>query len=206
MIITNEAYHNLIQIQWESRKKQLLKDPERTRTDWFLRLSRQLGELATEINDQCTDPTLLQRIISVAETLRSWYWLETEEKESYPTVIGNERHHQDQKWGPQHHTRNKWYIIAAEEAGEIAQAIEDNLDDKHLIHELIQTAAVLQAWCTSHDWFYEPDSPHTTHCKNCNETFETQPGDIIRCPDCHQTYFMDGRTAHTIVTTIPEIP
>ena len=193
MIITNEAYHNLIQIQWESRKDEHTEDVERARADWYLILGKQIGEIATEINDGCPDHKLLQDIVSLADTVRSWYWTETKVKTPFIDVIQKEREFQDAKWGPQNHSRMKWYLIAAEEAGEIADAVKSKDRDSLLITEIIQLSAVLQAWVTSRDWFYPPQDPHVTKCTNCETVFETQDGDIIRCPNCNTCHYMDGR-------------
>ena len=155
MLITTDAYHNLIQVQHEARKDELTEDPGRLRTEWQLKVAKQMGELATEINDGCRDQRLLQDIINLAETLRSWYWLETEDEIPFIDVMAKERKLQDEQWGPQNHHRMKWYLIAAEEAGEIADAVDSDETDIKLIPELIQLSAVLQAWVTSHDWFQE---------------------------------------------------
>ena len=49
MIITNEAYHNLIQVQCEARDRN--NDHTYTNKDWYLKISTKLGTLATGIND-----------------------------------------------------------------------------------------------------------------------------------------------------------
>ena len=40
--------------------------------------------------------------------------------------VRSERHRQDAKWGPQHHTPAEWLAILAEEVGEAARAIADS--------------------------------------------------------------------------------
>jgi len=38
----------------------------------------------------------------------------------------NERYRQEEKWGPQHHSKEKWLTILTEEVGEVARAILEN--------------------------------------------------------------------------------
>lgn len=63
-----------------------------------------------------------------------------------------ERVEQNKKWGPQRHPHETWYVIAAEEGGEVAQAIQvlkgwgKPTDAQNLYKEIIQQAAVLQAF------------------------------------------------------------
>lgn len=66
--------------------------------------------------------------------------------------IYKERERQNAKWGPQRHPHETWYVIAAEEGGEVAQAIQANkgwgkpTDAQNLYEEIVQQAAVLQAF------------------------------------------------------------
>lgn len=69
-------------------------------------------------------------------------------KEELLTHISEERDRQDQKWGKQNHSDEKWCIIMLEEAGEVAQAI--NLGDTTQAKiELIHLSAVIEAWLTT---------------------------------------------------------
>lgn len=38
----------------------------------------------------------------------------------------NERYQQELKWGPQHHSKEKWLAILVEEVGEVAKEILEN--------------------------------------------------------------------------------
>lgn len=40
--------------------------------------------------------------------------------------VRHERRKQEVKWGPQHHTKEKWFVILGEEVGEVANAILEN--------------------------------------------------------------------------------
>lgn len=180
MIITSPAYHRLIQTQWETRGP--INDPQLTDIDWNLKISTKLGQLAMSINDSAPDHTLLSDIVILADLLRSWYW--TRSKSEFIEELLLEQEIQISQWGEQHHTRTKWFLIAAEEAGEIAEAIEAEKNKDLLIMEIIQLSAVLSTWVTSHDWFYEPQTPHITNCKNCGTTFETAEAEIIKCKNC----------------------
>lgn len=59
--------------------------------------------------------------------------------------ILKERARQDQKWGVQSHSDERWYLILAEEVGEVAKSIVEN-DTENLEYELIQVMAVVYAW------------------------------------------------------------
>ena len=41
-------------------------------------------------------------------------------------AVMNERIRQEAKWGPQHHSKEKWLTILTEEVGEVARAILEN--------------------------------------------------------------------------------
>lgn len=154
MEVSLNAYQELIQIQWESRN--IENDPKLNSHQWNTQISAKMGEIATIINDNSPDQTLLNNIIIVADLLRSWYW--TSLKDDFNEAVKKERKIQDELWGEQEHSRRKWFMIAAEEAGEIAQAItETETKEPHrkITQEIIQLYAVLQAWVTSHDWFQE---------------------------------------------------
>lgn len=63
----------------------------------------------------------------------------------YMRIIDVEIARQQQKWGIQSHTNEKWYRILGEEFGEVARCINDgNLDN--LDEELVQCAAVIISW------------------------------------------------------------
>ena len=69
--------------------------------------------------------------------------------------ICKERKRQEAKWGVQHHHYLSWFLILAEEKGEVAKELTDvfvvphgrkPLDKEKLERELIQVAAVVVAW------------------------------------------------------------
>ena len=61
----------------------------------------------------------------------------------FQALVQTERLAQDNKWGPDKaHKFGKWYLILAEEMGELAKAI---LGDGNWLEELLQVAAVCQA-------------------------------------------------------------
>lgn len=75
-------------------------------------------------------------------------------KERFHDLIQIEREAQDEKWGEQRHSDEKWLAIAVEEFGEIAKAILEG-NEEELLEEIVQLAAVLQNWVTSRDFFFE---------------------------------------------------
>ena len=58
--------------------------------------------------------------------------------------VEEERRRQDERWGEQNHTQEKWYAILGEEFGEVGRAINEasHTDYKNLREELVQVAAV----------------------------------------------------------------
>ena len=76
-------------------------------------------------------------------------------KDAFNNLIQIERNAQDEKWGEQHHSDEKWLTILMEEVGEAAKAVlEEN--DEALLVEVVQIAAVLQNWVTSRDFYDSP--------------------------------------------------
>lgn len=59
--------------------------------------------------------------------------------------VEQERLNQISKWGKQEHSLADWYLILAEEVGEVAKAILEG--DKGLYKELVQVAAVAVQVC-----------------------------------------------------------
>ena len=58
----------------------------------------------------------------------------------------NERTRQNDIWGAQvQNTYDRWNVIAVEEVGEVARAIYEE-DSLNMYKEIIQTAAVYEAW------------------------------------------------------------
>ena len=149
------------------------------------------------INDSQPDHTLLSDIVMLADILRSWYW--TLSKSDFLEKLLLEQEIQISQWGEQHHSRMRWFLIAAEEAGEIAEAIETKKNTDLLIMEIVQLSAVLSTWVTSHDWFYPPKTPHITKCKNCGTTFETAETEIIKCKNCKVSHDFFGNIFTKIV-------
>ena len=72
-------------------------------------------------------------------------------KEAFQDLIQVEREAQIEKWGHQVHPDEKWVAILLEEAGEVAKAVLEK-DDSALLQEMVQVAAVLQAWITSREF------------------------------------------------------
>lgn len=76
-------------------------------------------------------------------------------KDAFNNLIQMERNDQDEKWGEQRHTDEKWLTILLEEIGEAAKAVlEEN--DEALLVEVVQVAAVLENWVTSRDFYDSP--------------------------------------------------
>ncbi len=69
-----------------------------------------------------------------------------EVRDSIFNAIERERERQDAKFANQsHRTDEEWYIILAEEFGEIAPELMDK-EETRMVTEIIQTAAVCVAW------------------------------------------------------------
>ena len=62
---------------------------------------------------------------------------------NFQELLEEERKRQEQKWGLQHHNDGLWMLILIEEVGEAGKAA---LEDGNLVNELVQVAAVAQAW------------------------------------------------------------
>ena len=64
-----------------------------------------------------------------------------------------ERERQDQKWGVQDHSDQRWLAILVEELGEAAAEVitHPGYSERRLKWELIQVAAVAVAWVESID-------------------------------------------------------
>ena len=75
-------------------------------------------------------------------------------KEAFNNLIEIEREAQDEKWGEQRHSDEKWLAILLEELGEAAKAVLEE-DDEALLEQVVQVAAVLQNWITSRDFSFE---------------------------------------------------
>lgn len=76
------------------------------------------------------------------------------DKETLQGLVDDERESQTEKWGQQFHADPKWYLIAAEEFGEVAKA-QLEYDETGLLMEIVQVMAVLEAWVTSREWHIE---------------------------------------------------
>ena len=75
-------------------------------------------------------------------------------KEVFNDLIQTERNAQDEQWGEQRHSDEKWLAIAVEEVGELAEAILEN-NDEGILEEIVQVAAVLQNWVTSREFTFD---------------------------------------------------
>ena len=77
-------------------------------------------------------------------------------KKAFYDLIQIERNAQDAKWGKQRHSDLKWTAIALEELGEVAKAVIEG-NEKGLLVEIVQVAAVLENWVTSRGWYQNTD-------------------------------------------------
>lgn len=78
------------------------------------------------------------------------------EKFAFNNLIEMERSRQDEKWGEQNHSDEKWLAILLEELGEAAKSVLEK-NDTDLLAEVVQVGAVLQNWVISRNWY--DDSP-----------------------------------------------
>ena len=56
--------------------------------------------------------------------------------------------------GEQRHSDEKWLAIILEELGEAAKAVLEK-NEEGILEETVQVAALLQAWVTSRDFFFD---------------------------------------------------
>ena len=75
-------------------------------------------------------------------------------KEAFNNLIQIERNAQDEKWGEQRHSDEKWLAIILEELGEAAKAVLEK-NEEGILEETVQVAALLQVWVTSRDFFFD---------------------------------------------------
>jgi len=73
-------------------------------------------------------------------------------KFAFNNLIEIERNAQDEKWGEQKHSDEKWLAILLEELGEAAKSVLEK-NNAELLEEVVQVGAVLQNWVTSRDWY-----------------------------------------------------
>ena len=78
-------------------------------------------------------------------------------KEGFHDLIEIEREAQDEKWGEQRHSDEKWLAILLEELGEAAKAVLEK-NEEGLLEETVQVAAVLQNWITSRNFFFDTET------------------------------------------------
>ena len=73
-------------------------------------------------------------------------------KSEFHEAVQTEREHQIEKWGDQAHHPSRWLAILVEEIGEVAsEAVKGIVSDNanlSMESELIQAAAVIEAWMT----------------------------------------------------------
>jgi len=80
-------------------------------------------------------------------------------KEGFNNLIQIEREAQDEKWGEQRHSDEKWLAILLEELGEVSAAVLEK-NEEGLLEETVQVAAVLQNWITSRNFFCDTETHH----------------------------------------------
>ena len=73
-------------------------------------------------------------------------------KKAFYDLIQIERNAQDEKWGEQNHSDEKWMNIIVEKLGEAAKAVNEH-NEAGILEETVQVAALLQAWVTSRNFF-----------------------------------------------------
>lgn len=59
--------------------------------------------------------------------------------------VSEEMNRQDEKWGLQSHSAERWGHILNEEVGEVSKAIIEG-DGENLMEELVQVVAVVRQW------------------------------------------------------------
>ena len=79
--------------------------------------------------------------------------------QQFRLMTKKERKRQVKKWGDQHHDEVEWFGIFAEEVGEVAKAVNQwkfgESSAKPIITEMVQCAALLEAWVNDSEWLIE---------------------------------------------------
>ena len=73
-------------------------------------------------------------------------------KEAFNNLIQIERNAQDEKWGQQTHSDERWVCIILEELGEVSKSVIEK-NEEGILEETVQVAALLQAWVTSRTFY-----------------------------------------------------
>lgn len=151
MKITKQAFYDLIQIQ---RNAQDAKWGEQHDSDekWLATVVKRLGGLSKAVLEK-NEVEFLTKIVEVGGLLQDWVAFRGFKVDFYK-LIQLERDAQDKKWGPQHHSDERWLAITIEEVGEVSEAFQDK-GDTEFLKEMTQVAAVLENWVTSRDWYEE---------------------------------------------------
>ena len=150
MKITKQAFYDLIQIE---RNAQDAKGPQHDSDEkWLTTVIKGLGKVSNAFLER-NDEEFLTKVVQVAALLQDWV-ASRGFKEDFHNLIQIERDAQDKKWGPQHHSDEKWLAITIEEVGEVSEAFQEKGDNEFL-KEITQVAAVLQNWVTARDWYQE---------------------------------------------------
>ena len=153
MKITKQAFYDLIQIQ---RNAQEAKVPQHDSDEkWLTTVIKGLGRVSNAFLER-NDEEFLTKIVEVAILLHDWL-ISRGFKKDFHNLIQIERDAQDEKWGPQHHSDERWLAITIEEVGEVSEAFQEK-GDAEFLKEIIQVVAVIENWVTSRDWYQETNN------------------------------------------------
>ena len=150
MKITKEAFNDLIQIQRDSQAENDTDAHPDSDEKWLATVVKGLGVVAKAFLER-KDDEFLTKIVEVGALLQDWV-VYRGFREDFYNLIQLERAAQDEKWGPQHHSDERWLAIVVEEMGEVSEAFQEK-GDTEFLKEVTQVAALLQAWVTSRDFF-----------------------------------------------------
>ena len=152
MIITKKAFCDLIQIQRDAQDAK--GSQHHSDEQWLVTVIKGLGGVSKSFLER-NDVDFLTKIIEVAALIQDWV-ASRGFKADFQKLIQIERAAQDAKWGPQHHSDERWLAITIEEVGEVAEAFQEK-GDTEFLKEMTQVAALLENWVTSRDWYQNRD-------------------------------------------------
>lgn len=112
------------------------------------------GPISEEMWEKLKRFNTRSSIISVQNQISVNGFTSVAQAEGVARII-EERNRQDQKWGVQHNSNERWTVILGEEFGEVCRDIFEKAPTKKMRAEITQCAAVCLAWLEDLDRAYD---------------------------------------------------
>ena len=145
MKITKEAFYDLIEMERNVWDEQHHSDEK-----WLATAIKKLGKVSKAFLEE-NEVDFLKEIVQFTALIHDWV-ASRGFKANFYNLIQLERDAQEKKWGPQHHSNERWLAITVEEVGEVSEAFQEK-GDTEFLKEITQVAAVLENWVTSRAWY-----------------------------------------------------